>query len=523
MIKIIVDSDSLEVVENYINLCNLLNQNNYECTIYGLTKTDSERCKSSHISMFSPQKNDTIILDNISVKSVNDVYNLARILNPPVYSLKKNKLKYKIKRWIKIQKEKLKIVFELPKPKNFDLITNLSAPIVDIYGQNLEKTAKIAGVLTVIKPDGQIEVSIKKAIDDGMEKVLLFGRIGDPVYYHDKISPILKTYHGKVQYCGYPDCREKIYSQISHVYDFSKNRNLPYLEMEFTNNNVALCSNHLLTYVKKTEDEIIETLSKKFNLNKHKRSNITVVLNGFRRGKNLEKQINALKNQTIKPDEIMLWYNDPGKGYNINRKMAAQAKSAISNENWGVWARFYYAMNAKTKYICVFDDDTIPGSKWLENCLETIKEHRGLLGTIGLIYNDKDNYYNHTRYGWANPNKETTKVDIVGHSWFFEKEFLTAFCREWPLLDVKICGEDIHFSYTLQKYLGLNTYVPPHPENDQTMWGSLKGWELGVDNHAISHQHIVNSNNSFLFGVNDYFKECQKNGWKLIKFEEVNK
>jgi GT2 family glycosyltransferase len=39
------------------------------------------------------------------------------------------------------------------------------------------------------------------------------------------------------------------------------------------------------------------------------KSNITVVLNGYKRGKNLDEQIEALNNQTIRPEKIMLWYN----------------------------------------------------------------------------------------------------------------------------------------------------------------------------------------------------------------------
>ena len=58
--------------------------------------------------------------------------------------------------------------------------------------------------------------------------------------------------------------------------------------------------------------------------------------------------------------------------------------SAFCNKNLGVWARFAYAINADTEYICVFDDDTIPGKKWFENCLETMKTHRGLLGCRGV-------------------------------------------------------------------------------------------------------------------------------------------
>ena len=39
---------------------------------------------------------------------------------------------------------------------------------------------------------------------------------------------------------------------------------------------------------------------------------ITVILNGYKRGDNLNEQLEALKNQTVKPDEILLWYNNPG-------------------------------------------------------------------------------------------------------------------------------------------------------------------------------------------------------------------
>lgn len=249
------------------------------------------------------------------------------------------------------------------------------------------------------------------------------------------------------------------------------------------------------------------------------KSDITIILNGFRRGKNLNTQIKALENQTVKADDILLWYNNPGNIFKYNFLAIRKTKAAVSNHNFGVWSRFYYALNAKTKYICVLDDDTIPGSRWLENCLETIKTNRGLLGTIGLVFDSKEDYYQHKRYGWDNPNEETKQVDIVGHAWFFEKEFLTAFCRELPLLDVKICGEDIHFAYTLQKHLGLNTYVPPHPENDKTLWGSTNGWKLGVDKNAISRQHLKTTNKSFFYGVNDYFKACLENGWNLQKFK----
>ena len=214
--------------------------------------------------------------------------------------------------------------------------------------------------------------------------------------------------------------------------------------------------------------------------------NITVVLNGYKRGEHLGKQLEAIKNQTIKPKEILLWQNF---GEKFPEKLTEQTVHASCNKNFGVWARFAYALNANTEYVCVFDDDTIPGSKWLENCLNTIQTHNGLLGTIGVKYQTETGYHPMTRVGWAEPNQVVEQVDIVGHSWFFRREWLSTFWREQPDINQsRLVGEDMHFSYTLQKYLGLNTYVPPHPKDDVEMWGSKPdtAWAIGQDAAALS-------------------------------------
>lgn len=245
---------------------------------------------------------------------------------------------------------------------------------------------------------------------------------------------------------------------------------------------------------------------------------ITAILNGFRRNNNLNDQLKAINEQTIKPKDVMLWYNFPGNGISLNYDVIHKTKAAVNNTNYGVWARFAFALNARTKYICIFDDDTIPGNRWFENCIETIKSYPGLLGTNGLICLDKNDYFNHQRYGWINPNESIIKVDLVGHAWFFEREYLTAMWSELPSIDFSfLCGEDMHFSYTLQKYKNLGTYVPPHPKNDISLWGSLKGWELGTDQNAISLMHVQQDKNMvFRTQVNDYFKMLLSKNWKLI-------
>lgn len=214
-------------------------------------------------------------------------------------------------------------------------------------------------------------------------------------------------------------------------------------------------------------------------------SEVTVVLSGFQRPHRLQEQINAIRGQSLQPTETMLWTNQGTMPFEAS--LVAQTNAATCNQNHGVWGRFAFALLAKTRYVAVFDDDTIPGRRWLENCVSTVRQVQGLLGTRGLRFHDAGDYFGNSECrGLYRPSSWIERVDIVGHCWFFEREWLgTAFWRELP--DLRIhgrVGEDMHFSYAVQKYLGLNTYVPPHPRNKPDFWGSIRP-EYGVDENSI--------------------------------------
>ena len=252
---------------------------------------------------------------------------------------------------------------------------------------------------------------------------------------------------------------------------------------------------------------------------------ITVILNGYKRGSNLDEQLEALEKQTVKPAEILLWYNNPGEGAEINYEVGTKIPTAYCNYNFGVWARFSFAFNARNPYICVFDDDTIPGSRWLENCVETMKTREGLLGTVGLLYLNPlppqaASYYEpYRRFGWPaeGNNSKTIQVDLVGHSWFFKKEWLSYMYRELPDPKYNTCGEDMHFSYMLQKYAGIKTYVPPHPVEDRELWGSLKGGLYGGDQNSLWETNQLSIEGvPFKALMNQYFHEQRIKGWKLV-------
>jgi GT2 family glycosyltransferase len=106
---------------------------------------------------------------------------------------------------------------------------------------------------------------------------------------------------------------------------------------------------------------------------------LTVILNIYKRPNLISKQLDALKNQSIKPNAVLIWKNHAiEKSVNdlFDQKFYPfEIITAECNSNLGVWARFAFALNAKTEYVCVLDDDVVPGKKWFENCLQQmIKE-----------------------------------------------------------------------------------------------------------------------------------------------------
>ena len=147
-----------------------------------------------------------------------------------------------------------------------------------------------------------------------------------------------------------------------------------------------------------------------------------------------------------------------------------------------------------------------------------MKTHEGLLGTVGLIFTNTENYWPIIRPGWPTPNEHVVQADYLGHAWFFKREWLSAFWRELPDLEQPmIVGEDMHFSAMLQKYMNINTYVPPHPLEDKELWGSQpeSAWEIGQDENAIS----MNLENIDL--MTQEMKKYRNGGWKFVLEEQI--
>ncbi|MDD4058895.1 MAG: glycosyltransferase [Bacteroidales bacterium] len=242
---------------------------------------------------------------------------------------------------------------------------------------------------------------------------------------------------------------------------------------------------------------------------------VTVVCNLYKRPDNLLKQLEAISNQTLMPKEILLYQDGISDDYKIELLSSLKDrfdKIKIVTENTGVWKRFEYAKNsASSSLICIFDDDTIPGKRWLENCYSCMQEREGIYGTVGIVmYNPKRYpYHGFIRVGWPGPNAKVTEVDFVGHSWFMKKECLDYMFDGTEAYQLfKYVAEDMCISVQCQKK-GIKTFVPPHPYTNHDLWGSLPSYARVLGNSS----QAVSLNNANYIKMNAAVSCYLRDGW----------
>lgn len=238
---------------------------------------------------------------------------------------------------------------------------------------------------------------------------------------------------------------------------------------------------------------------------------ITVVLNAFKRQQYLKQQIDCVLSQTVPAERVLIWNN--GEELDL-QGYGDKVMIANNSHNLGVWSRFAYAINVETEYVCMLDDDTFPAPRFFESCLRQMEREPALLGARGLRFLSSSRYHPFVSFGWDAPNEKEEVVDIVGHAWFFKREWLGAFWRELPPLGTsRLVGEDMHFSFMLQKYLRVRTIVPPHPVEDPDIWGSDPelAMRLGTSKEAVSQGEEA------LRKFDTALRQCTSNGFRLCK------
>lgn len=245
-----------------------------------------------------------------------------------------------------------------------------------------------------------------------------------------------------------------------------------------------------------------------------------VILTSYKRPETLKRQLDAVHNQTVKPKHIYLFKDGIDSYYQIDlsAKILKEFDGVcIADKNYGVWKRFEYALEvAQTEYVCIFDDDTIPGRRWFENCIMHMQQKEAVYGTNGILLEDIDGYPTEKmiNIGWHSANEQTLEVDFVGHAWFIKTEYLKDMLAQKYRDEYKYVGEDMCLSFSCKKN-GIRTYVPQHPYAAPELWGSLPkyAFKYGINDVAIS------ANSANFFDMKKAIKEMKKDGWVLLADE----
>jgi hypothetical protein len=229
-----------------VNFCNQMNDRGHACMFYGPDRWHLDKCKSAGTADFCPEKGDIIIAHNIILFSSDDLYRIHDQVEKLRKKTGRSSLKDMILKKIPGSRKHVGIKLILSCQENalfpigrlnhalFDKIHYVHESQINYHKVqhdhficpnfdnpltvSKQKPDKVAGVIGSIRKENRTDLSIEKALQDGMKTVILYGYLIDPVYYYDKIEFLTKKYPGQIRFAGFIENKQKMYDSISDVY-----------------------------------------------------------------------------------------------------------------------------------------------------------------------------------------------------------------------------------------------------------------------------------------------------------------
>lgn len=180
---------------------------------------------------------------------------------------------------------------------------------------------------------------------------------------------------------------------------------------------------------------------------------LLVVLTQYKRN-HLEKQLESISKQTIKPDYLVVLQNENHVDI-THLKKEYNFIHIYSDYNTKFFGRFSNCFVYPVDICMVLDDDIIPGKNCFKNYMEQCINLNSIIGGNGRI-----GYYN--TFKFKNPGdygirKKNTLIDFVGHIWCFKKEWLYYMFAIKPF--TYDTGEDMHLCYSSKVLGNINSYI----------------------------------------------------------------
>ena len=198
-----------------INLTNFFNENGIDCTFYGPHHWHLDKCKSDLISNIQLDKSDKVITHAIRPETRLPVDTVV-LSSHEKWWFQVGKIPQHWDKVIFLHEEHRK--YHSDYNGEYDIIPNLKESLTsETKKPNVEL---IAGVIGTIEDRKQTHISIKRALDDGCEQILLFGKIADENYYNDFLKDLLID--PRIILSGYQTDKQSMYDSIGRVYHSSK-------------------------------------------------------------------------------------------------------------------------------------------------------------------------------------------------------------------------------------------------------------------------------------------------------------
>jgi hypothetical protein len=254
---------------------------------------------------------------------------------------------------------------------------------------------------------------------------------------------------------------------------------------------------------------------------------LTVIVNGWGRPEFLPLIWEAVQYQTRRPQETWIIQNDPDGRAAVPRTFLDRVHDGYNTRviesglNHGCWFRFIVAaLSCRTKYVAIYDDDTLSARGALEAALSDMARKPALYGGRGIILNfskDGPSYWEHEIHGWPAGTETPRQVDFVGHLWLLETYWLSDILRHLPdsLLSTtepeSECGEDMYLSFIAQKR-DIPTFVYGHGGGTcNPSWSSIQAYEMGFHQNAMF-------NSGRLAKGDEYLQRFVADGWRLLRY-----
>jgi len=220
----------------HVNLCNLLNNNEFDCTLYGPHDWPEDKCRFKNLQTEKVQ----VTPESVIIAHFMDI--TQRIASKKFILTCHETNVFNLNELVKAERISLSIfdhihfVSQSQKEWHQNAGDDANIPravvipnIVSELKKCTETMTGVAGIIGSLDPHKQPHLSIDRALKDGHKKVLIFGDVSDPDYFRENVIPRLSQ---KVVYCGVSRDIQPMYDAVGIVYHSSQRETFNYIEAE---------------------------------------------------------------------------------------------------------------------------------------------------------------------------------------------------------------------------------------------------------------------------------------------------